>query len=143
MPAVVLLCYGLCSAFDIGKSVNVDNRRFDTKRPGGVFKRTDKDSSNRVIRIIDHRDVCKVRCNLFERLQLFADDRSLHDREAGDIAARMGKALNVAPSDWFSAAWNDDRNRARQFHQNRNDAAANSEDCVGLQLHEVFCCGMD
>jgi hypothetical protein len=54
--------------------VNVDNRRFDAKRPGGIFKRTAKDSSNWVIRIIDHRDVCKVRYNLFERLQLFADD---------------------------------------------------------------------
>jgi hypothetical protein len=122
--------------------VNVDNRRFDAKRPGGIFKRTDKNSSNGVIRIIDHRDVCKVRYNLFERLQLFADDRSLHEREAGDIAAGMGNALNVAASDRFSAAGIDDRNRARQFHQNRNDAAANSKDYVGFQLHEVFCCGM-
>jgi len=65
---VLLPCYGLRSAFDIGKSVNVDNRRFDAKRPGGIFKPTAGDSSGRIIRIIDHRDVCKVRCNLFERL---------------------------------------------------------------------------
>ena len=47
-------------------------------------------SCARVIRIVDHRNMRNIWCNLFERLQHLADDREFKDGKSSDVATRVG-----------------------------------------------------
>ena len=48
------------------------------------------------------------------------------------------QAFRVTLSDGFGAAGDDDRNRARQFHENREDAATDGQDDVWIEFHEIL-----
>jgi hypothetical protein len=53
----------------------------------------------------------------------------------------VSEALRVAACDGIGTTRIDDRNRAGQLHQDRNNAAADGEDCVRAKFDKVGRCG--
>src|SRR5262245_60063274 len=94
-----------------------------------------------IVRIEDHGDAGGPWRDLLQRRQHLADDRELIIRKSHHVAAGPREAFDIAGPDWIRCARDDDRNRAGQPHQDWNDAASNSDDGVGMQLHEIGAIG--
>src|SRR5262249_19352806 len=60
---------------------------------------------------------------------------------AGHVAAGASEAFRVAPFDGFGATGGDNRNRAGQLHQDRNNAGALGHDHVRIKFDKVRGCG--
>src|SRR5215471_4072308 len=83
-----------------------------------------------VVWIKNHRNVCNVGRDLFQSLQHLADDLDLHFGKASRVAAGASEAFHVTPCDSVHATGGNNRNRADQFHQDRNNAGADGQDHV-------------
>src|ERR1700736_2128284 len=108
--AIGPLRHGLDNSFDVGKTMNTSNDRLDGKRSGSVLKWPIEKSGGRVIRIVDHRNMRNIWCDLFERLQHLADAREFKNRKSSDVTTRSGKTFHPASFDRRNAARDDDRN---------------------------------
>src|SRR5258707_2482964 len=86
-------------------------------------------------------NVGNVGRDLFQRLQHLADDRELNCAKAGHVAAGASRASRIAPFDRVGGAGRDNRNRAGQLHQDRNNASAGGKDHIRVKFDKVRGCG--
>ena len=88
-----------------------------------AFEKVQKAAKNRVAAMDPRRD-------LLQRLQHLAEDRGLLGGKSRDVTAGPGQAFRPTLSDRINAARHHNRDRARHLHQDRDNAAANRQDCV-------------
>jgi RNA polymerase sigma factor (sigma-70 family) len=88
-----------------------------------AFEKVQKAAKNRVAAMDPRRD-------LLQRLQHLAEDRGLLGGESRDVTAGPGQAFRPTLSNRINAARHHNRDRARHLHQDRDNAAANRQDCV-------------
>ena len=88
-----------------------------------AFEKVQKAAKNRVAAMDPRRD-------LLQRLQHLAEDRGLLGGKSRDVTAGPGQAFRPTLSNRINAARHHNRDRARHLHQDRDNAAANRQDCV-------------
>jgi hypothetical protein len=95
----------------------------------------------RIVGIENHSNTRGAGRDLLHDLQPLAEDREFKNRKSRDVSPGSRKALRNACFERITGSRYDDRDRASELHQNRNDAAAKRDNEVGLELQEIYSIG--
>src|SRR6516225_94782 len=124
-------------ALDLGWRVNWSESRTNRKRPGNRLKPTRHDDGRRIVGVVDQRCAGGAGPDLLEHLQHLADDGIFPQREAGEVAARVGEAGDHTALDRITDSHEYNRNSSRLLPQSLNRPSAPSHDNIRVEGQEL------
>src|SRR5262245_23877014 len=127
-PTARSCCKRCDVALDFGGVPQIDRARFNAERRRRRLDRTILAEPGGSSRIPKDCDAIYFRCNLLKQVQPFSADAVFEKGEAGGVATRSRKAIDIAGSDGIGNVQEYDGHGAGYLHQWPQTSAASSHD---------------